>query len=131
VKLLVTGSRSDNRWGFILDTLDIINEDKGPFTELIVGDATGVDHWAAEWAKERGIPCRVFKADWNDTSHPDAVVRTRNDGTKYDAKAGPRRNQRMADEKPDYAVVFPGNVGTRDCFSRIKKAGIKYVEVTV
>jgi hypothetical protein len=129
VKLLVTGSRSDNRWGFILDTLDIINEDKGPFTEIIVGDATGVDHWAKEWAKERGIPFRVFNADWDDLSHEDAVIRTRPDRSKYDAKAGPRRNQEMVDDKPDYAAVFAGGIGTRDCFSRIRKAGIKYIEV--
>ena len=129
MKVLVTGSRSNNLWGFIFDTLDVINEDKGPFTEIIVGDATGVDHWAMEWAKERGIPFRVFEADWDDLSHEDAVIRQRKDGSKYDAKAGPRRNQAMVDEKPDLGVVFSGGVGTRDCFSRIRKAGIKYVEV--
>lgn len=129
MKLLVTGSRSNNLWGFIFDTLDIINEDKGPFSEIIVGDVDGVDKWTRKWAAERGIPFRVFKADWDDLSHEDAVIRTRSDGSKYNAKAGPRRNQEMVDEKPDLAVIFPGGVGTRDCFSRIRKAGIKYVEV--
>ena len=131
MRVLICGGRDYNLYGFIFDTLDVINEDKGPFTELIVGDATGVDHWAMKWAKERGIPFRVFEADWDDLSHEDAVIRHRKDGSKYDAKAGPRRNQRMVDEKPDLAVVFPGGIGTSDCRGRIKKAGIKYVEVTV
>jgi hypothetical protein len=46
------------------------------------------------------------------------VIRTRADGSKYDANAGIRRYTEMLDEKPDLVLAFPGNRGTRHILRR-------------
>lgn len=98
--------------------------------KIIHGGASGADKLAGEWAECFGVPFREFPANWTDLSHPDAVIRTRPDGTKYDVKAGTRRNQRMIDEgNPDICIAFPGGVGTADMVRRARKAGIEVIEV--
>lgn len=98
--------------------------------KIIHGGASGADQLAGEWAECFGVPFREFPANWTDLSHADAVIRTRHDGTKYDAKAGSRRNQRMIDEgKPDLVIAFPGDRGTADMVAKARKAGIEVIEV--
>jgi hypothetical protein len=57
-------------------------------TELVCGEANGVDAAGKRWAQRHGIPVRSFYADW----------------ATYGRSAGPRRNGEMADycaEMPD------------------------------
>ena len=100
--------------------------------QMIHGGAQGADSLAHEWAKNsRGLPKPiVFEALWDDVDRPGAVVKVRKSGprkgTKFDAAAGPRRNQRMIEEgKPELVVAFPGGEGTEDMISRAEKAGIE------
>jgi hypothetical protein len=90
----------------------------GPISELLVGDAKGVDQAARAWAEEKGIKCEVFLADWEGLGK----------------KAGPARNERMVrarDPKaspglaPGSCLAFPGpgSVGTLDCMVRATRAG--------
>lgn len=88
--------------------LDFVNP-----TSLVVGDATGADRWAKIWCERRSIPFKTYYADWK----------------KHLKRAGPIRNQTMVDGGPDYAVVFPGGRGTKDCHERVKSAGIDCYEV--
>lgn len=88
--------------------LDFVNP-----SSVVVGDATGADRWAKIWCDRRGIPYKVHCADWN----------------KHQKRAGPIRNQTMVDAQPDYAVVFPGGRGTKDCHDRCREAGIDCYEV--
>jgi len=81
---------------------------------VIHGGAKGADRWAGIWADKRGVPADVFAADWS-----------------LGPRAGPERNQRMVDQRPDAAVRFPGGRGTADCAHRCKVAGIPIYEVTV
>ena len=83
-------------------------------TGVIVGDATGADRWAKIWCDKRSVPCEIFRADWS-----------------VGKRAGPERNQRMVDKRPDAAVRFPGGRGTADCAARCDKAGIEIYEVSV
>ena len=95
---------------------------------IIQGGARGADTLAKTWAQEQRPPCHIIeeKADWNDLSQPGARIKTRRDGTKYDASAGGRRNQKMLDEhKPELVVAFPGGGGTADTIRRAKVAGIE------
>lgn len=83
-------------------------------TGVIVGDANGADRWVGIWADKRGVPCEVFAADWSTGK-----------------RAGPERNQRMVNRRPDAAVRFPGGNGTADCARRCENAGIDVYEVSV
>lgn len=69
---------------------------------------TGADRWADEWAVVNWCRIEEYPAEWQ----------------RYGRAAGPIRNQKMADAKPDKAVAFPGGDGTADMVRRLKKAGI-------
>ena len=79
---------------------------------LIFGDARGVDAAALSWATYNRVGYAMFAANW----------------TGYGAAAGPRRNQRMVDEKPDVCIFFPGGTGTGDCVRRAKAARIHCID---
>jgi hypothetical protein len=68
-----------------------------PFSLVIHGGARGVDTFAGTWAAARGVPVRVYPADWK----------------KHGRGAGPIRNKQMLVEgKPDVVIAFPGGAGT-------------------
>lgn len=75
---------ADEEW---LDTL--------PIREVVSGGASGADAGGEAWAVKRGIPVKIFRADWK----------------TYGKSAGPIRNFLMA-EYADAVVLFPGGRGT-------------------
>lgn len=82
----------------IVDTLDQYN-----ISRISIGDAHGLDFYVRIYARERNIPCRVFRANWND----------------FGWAAGPMRNGTMLLETmPDLTLAFPGNDGTMDCIKQ-------------
>lgn len=88
-------------------------------------DKIGADALAARWAKKNDAQYRAFPAAWTDLSHPTRNIRTRRDGTEYDALAGLRRNQQMLDVgEPTRVVAFPGGSGTADMIRRAERAGL-------
>ena len=91
-KALICGGRDYNDRETVRRTLDRIKP-----AEIIHGAAkgadTGADTPAGEYARDRGIPCRRFPADWQ----------------RHGRSAGFVRNRQMLDEgKPDLVVAFPG-----------------------
>jgi hypothetical protein len=100
-------------------------------TAIIHGDATGADTEFENWALSRGIPedqIKAFPAKWNDLTHPNAVIKYRRNGQPFDAAAGPRRNEEMAqylDPAEDAVVIFPGGDGTADMYQAAKRRGLK------
>lgn len=81
---------------------------------IAVGDATGADALAASWAERRGMPFKVYAADW-DTHGP---------------KAGPIRNRLMLEqERPSAVIAFPGSKGTRNMAGLAEKAGVRVIKV--
>lgn len=128
--ILVTGGRDYADADKVFSTLNAIHAET-PIDRLVHGGASGADALASQWAVARRIKAiSSFPADWDDLSHPDALVRTRRDGTKYNAAAGPIRNQKMIEEtKPDLVVAFFGGNGTKDCVRRALAAGIPVQEV--
>ena len=128
-RVLVCGGRKYGDTEVIFSTLDHYHR-IDPIGLIINGRGGKADGLSTEWAKARGIPFKEYPADWKDLSHPGAVIRTLKDGSKYDAMAGPRRNQRMLDEsKPDMAVAFQGGDGTKDMVDRCLKANVLVCEV--
>ena len=128
-RVLVCGGRDFKDADLIYDELDRAHR-INPISHIISGAAKGADYIALMWADDHGVARVAFPADWEDLSHPDALIRTARDGRKYDARAGHRRNQKMLDEgKPTRVIAFEGNSGTADMVRRAKKAGVPTNEV--
>jgi hypothetical protein len=106
--LIVAGSRFFHDYDFMERHLDYLLQNKHPNIVIREGEAPGADKLARRYAEARGYEVQPFPADWSDLSQPDAIIKTRVDGSKYDAKAGNRRNVKMAttEPKPDAAVLF-------------------------
>lgn len=111
--VLVCGGRDFTDDVLLEHVLDQLHEEHC-FTKLIHGGAYGADTLAGTWAHWRGVPKKVYRAQWE----------------KHGKAAGPIRNQRMLDEsKPDLVVAFEGRVGTADMVSKAKKVGIAVITV--
>lgn len=111
MRVLFTGGRdfTDRAILFLcLDTFDAII----PITEVVVGDARGVDEFVREWARARGKTLYVEKARWKMLG-------------KY---AGIERNERMVKLwNPELVIAFPGGRGTKHCVEFSRKSGIEVI----
>lgn len=126
-RVLVCGGRKYANRAKLFEVLDAVPNGIGC---IIQGKATGADRLAEAWTTERSIPCEGYEADWNDLETEPLAIRTRPDGSKYNAAAGGIRNQRMLDQgKPDMVVAFPGGDGTADMCRRAGKAGVPIMRV--
>lgn len=113
MRLVVTGGRDYCETARIFNALDELHARK-PISLLIEGEARGLDQRARTWAQRRGIPVEPYPAQWE----------------MYGKAAGGIRNQQMIDEgEPEFALVFPGGVGTADMRRRLVAAGIQFEEV--
>lgn len=83
--LCVCGSRAFGNRQLVVDFINRLRPD----TCVLSGGAPGVDRWAADAARARGLACVVINADWD----------------RYGRQAGMRRNDIMA-EICDGCVAF-------------------------
>lgn len=129
MRVLVCGGRKYRDARTLYTTLDRLRG--GSVVDAVIeGNAPGADRMAGYWARKNGITNLKYDAEWTNIERHGALVRTRRDGTKYDALAGHIRNQRMIDEgKPDLVVAFPGGTGTADMVRRAREVGIEVVEI--
>jgi hypothetical protein len=128
IRLLVCGGRDFNDTGLAHRALSRIH-DEFHIKLLIHGDAHGADRICGAWARASGIPVLPYPADWDDLSHPDALIKCRKDGTPYDARAGIRRNGWMLEEgRPHMLLALPGGTGTADMTRKAFHAGIKIIK---
>ena len=63
MRVIVCGGRFFTNRAKLFDGLDSIHKES-PITLLIHGACKGADMLADEWAVERGIERRLFKAEW-------------------------------------------------------------------
>jgi hypothetical protein len=108
MRLLICGDRDWNSFPTILAKVASLNPDV-----VIQGLCKGADCMGKGAARQLGIPCLDFRADWN----------------KYGKAAGPIRNQEQIDVgKPTHCLAFHANIdiskGTKDMINRCIKAGI-------
>lgn len=108
----VTGGRNYNDRGKVWKSLDALVEIHGD-VRLVVGDCSGADQLAREWADERGIHKDVFVADWD----------------KHGRAAGPIRNKVMVDFGFDLLLAFPGGFGTANMIKQTEKQGVRVKEI--
>lgn len=124
IKLAVVGTRTytdKKRVYFELDEFLKIRK----VSEIVSGIAAddyktkGVDSFARDYAKEKGIPYKGFPADWKDMAPP--CIRKTGMYGDYNAMAGPNRNTKIADYS-DEAMAFWDEVstGTHDVIKKFK-----------
>lgn len=116
-RVLVCGGRSYPDHQRVFMRLDEVHGSPtwGPIGSICQGGAPGVDHFAYNWAIQRGVSASTFEADWE----------------THGRAAGPIRNRRMLDEfKPDLVIAFPGGPGTENMCkqARTRKITILHVE---
>jgi hypothetical protein len=122
MRVLVTGDRHFKDVPFVWRTLDCVAT-RWPAIGItwlidgasddVTGPYVGVDYWAHQWARSRGIATIRQSAKWKE----------------HGRAAGPIRNGEMiALHKPDALVAFPGNRGTANMVSQAKKAGLLTIE---
>jgi hypothetical protein len=132
MRILVCGGRTYDDRDMVWQILDDYQRRHGSIT-IIQGGAPGADALAKEWCYKRQKKGTLISvpAAWEDLSHPDAVIRIRADGSRYDAATGVRRNAEMLDEKPDLVLAFPGNKGTGDMLRRAEDAKKKGMPIEI
>lgn len=95
-------------------------------TELVSGKTHGADMLGEKWAERNNIVIRRFPANWDDLSHPDALIRRRVKGSMYDARAGLRRTQQMVKYAQALIAVWDGYSPCVDVtIRRAKENGLK------
>ena len=111
--LAVCGGRDYLDRERVFHTLDRVHA-KRPITTLVQGCCpTGADAYAVEWAKDRGVRCYGFEANWQE----------------FGRRAGPLRNQQMIDFGLDGLIAFPGGRGTADMLRRALAQGVTVMQV--
>lgn len=105
--VLVCGGRKTKLEDEIIIHLDAVLN-KHPEMTLLHGGAPGTDTIAEKWAKERQVMSIRVPAKWNE----------------HKMAAGPIRNKRMLDMKPDAVVAFPGGAGTAHMVKIAKEANV-------
>jgi YspA, cpYpsA-related SLOG family len=112
-RVLVCGGRDFNDSDKLFEVLDQEHA-RNPFDLVITGGAKGADWWGHYWAIKRGVPYKVFPADW----------------MTYGEAAGPVRDQQIIDEgRPDVVIAFPGGTGTDEVINRAGLAEVPVVRV--
>lgn len=111
MRVVVCGGRDFQSPAQVWRGLDAIHQST-PIKELMQGGCpTGVDRFAKEWAAANGVKRWVCHAKWD----------------QHGRAAGPIRNGRMLEWKPDAVVEFPGGRGTADMVRRAKEAGVAVI----
>lgn len=104
MKVIIAGSRDVNSPGAVGRAIL-----SAPFhiTEIVSGNARGVDTLAENYAGRKGIPTKLFPADWD----------------KYGKPAGAIRNAQMAEYADALIAVWDGkSKGTRMMIEMMNKA---------
>ena len=113
MKVLVCGDRN---WQDIATMYNYLDKHDPPITIIIEGACRGADLMGGQWAKDRGILLVEMPAEWKDEKG------------NYRPWAGPERNGKMLDEKPDLVLAFHNDIkrskGTRNC---LRQASIRKI----
>lgn len=134
--MLVFGSRKWTGRSMVFVLLDEVLKNAEAHDDLfplvvMEGGAAGVDRFAREWCEEmagddHGVVWEPHPAKWNE-HHPDWCDGSCPGSRKsrpYCSLAGFRRNQEMADAKPDVAFGWGDTNGTMDMRDRLFAAEI-------
>ena len=92
-------------------------------TEVVSGGAAGVDRLGERWAKENGIKCTIFEAEWDNFKLPGCIIKVNKFRNKYNSTAGFYRNGKMAEYSDAAIAIVLNTPGTTDMVGKIKGLG--------
>lgn len=124
MKVIIAGGRNFQDYNLLRDTCDYMLHDQKEI-EVVSGKAYGADELGEVYAKGREYKIKEFPADWTDFSEP-CVIKVNKKGEKYNALAGLKRNERMAQYADALIAFWDGkSTGTKDMIERARKHGLK------
>ena len=109
MKLIVAGCRTITDEAVVAEAIERWVADHGEPTEVVHGDAKGVDRLAGQWAHRNKVPGVKFPADWN----------------RFGRRAGPVRNSLMAGYADALLAIWDGKSrGTANMIRQAKERGL-------
>jgi hypothetical protein len=105
MKVIIAGSRSIY---YINLVVRAIKESGFDITEVVCGEARGVDTLGKRWAKGNNIPVKSFPADWE----------------TYGKSAGYKRNVDMAEYAEALIAITIGSPGTKHMINISRNKGL-------
>lgn len=114
---------------------DAIKASGFEITEVVTGDARGADTLAVNWAKKNNISFKTCKADWNDITAEDAIIKERVNPynkkmEKYNANAGFARNTDIINYA-EAVIALQTNGDTNGTQDSIKKAKARNIPIYI
>jgi hypothetical protein len=107
MKTIIAGSRSITDYWLVVDAVRVSDFN---VTEVVCGEAAGVDKLGKEYANNHSIPCKSFPADWR----------------KHGKAAGPIRNREMAEYADALIAVWDKqSKGTKNMIDTATELGLK------
>ena len=132
-KVIIAGSRKFQDYDLLERKCDSILSSINDEIWIISGVCEGTDILGEKYAQKRGYYVLECPAPWDDIEgKPAKEIGINSRGQKYWKKAGPYRNELMAQEA-DALIAFNLNnsVGTQDMIRRAKTHGLKIREIIV
>lgn len=111
LKTIIAGSRTITDWALLYVAINWARVAEGiEVTEVISGNARGVDQLGELYAEKYNLPLHKYPADWK----------------TYGKSAGMIRNKEMLQTAEALIAIWDGNSrGTKNMIEIAKKAGLK------
>lgn len=128
MKVIIAGSREIKDENKIRKCILEGIKECGEPTEILHGNAPGVDQIAAKICEDLGYKVTPYPANWkNIKGKPPEEVKENKFG-KYWVKAGYERNEQMAKDGDVLIAIHNQTGGTADMINRAKSNGVKVFE---
>jgi len=130
IKLIIAGGRDFKDYNLLqLETQKFLVEQqfKPSQVTIISGKADGADKLGEDFANKYHFPIIEMPAKWDDLDNPIRLIKTRKDGTKYNALAGPIRNEEMAKIATHLIAFWDGqSKGSKNMLENAQKYELTY-----
>lgn len=128
MKTIIAGSRTLKDFSLIAKAVAYSGFQ---ITELVCGEAPGIDLLGRRWAQSQDIPIASFPALWDDLKVKDCVKKRRPDGKFYNVLAGFNRNKAMAAYAEALIAIVDTNSESRGTHHMIEEAQKRGLKVSV
>jgi hypothetical protein len=117
-RIIIAGSRGFNDYNLLKEKCDYLIQSISAEIVIVSGNANGADKLGERYAKEKNYKVETYPAQWEDFSTP-CRIKYNKHGKPYNALAGHKRNQLMADCSDMLIAFWDGkSTGTQDMLDR-------------